>query len=465
MYLNYIHTIIFNLFGGENMICPKCHTVNSDEEKYCRNCGFQLNSSRICPTCGKTNDSNSKYCKECGTVLTPVNTFRKQVIEENTKKSFFSMYKVPIICALLIILAIGGVAGMAFYSGNSGGDDGWNTFIPSDNNTGGLFSDDTSNDPTQARMEENATNQTNQTANKTNDTNKSKSLTEKVENKTNQTVNKTNDTDKSKSLTEKVENKTSQIKNITKANDTADDAKNSSDSSKSLKSSSDNDSSKTLTEKVNNGESKNNKSNDQSSSDKSSKSSSDKNGSASSLIIGGSDDNDELNDIDDILNDSEDDLDDETNDTDEADDVEEDLSEIDMIDVPNLAQKVCEKNYSFSTIEYDSHEFTKAQCIYIFSEYILNVNDGKTSSIEVKDFEEASSPAGEDASQSIDKSDYLSIANRVHSWMDSHDSVPNYVGISEIGPKDLSPDKMLKLFALATLSYSVTEELPESVDI
>ena len=158
-------------------------------------------------------------------------------------------------------------------------------------------------------------------------------------------------------------------------------------------------------------------------------------------------------------------MDDETNDTDEADDVEEDLSEIDMTDVPNLAQKVCEKNYSFSTIEYDSHEFTKAQCIYIFSEYILNVNDGKTSSIEVKDFEEASSPAGEDASQSIDKSDYLSIANRVHSWMDSHDSVPNYVGISEIGPKDLSPDKMLKLFALATLSYSVTEELPESVDI
>ena len=149
------------------MICPKCHTVNSDEEKYCRNCGFQLNSSRICPTCGKTNDPNSKYCKECGTVLTPVNTFRKQVIEENTKQSFFNMYKIPIICGLLIILAIGGVAGMAFYNGNSGGDDGFNTFIPTSNDTGGLFSDDVSNDPTQAKMVENATNQT---ENKTNDT-------------------------------------------------------------------------------------------------------------------------------------------------------------------------------------------------------------------------------------------------------------------------------------------------------
>ena len=433
------------------MICPKCHTVNSDEEKYCRNCGFQLNSSRICPTCGKTNDSNSKYCKECGTVLTPVNTFRKQVIEENTKKSFFSIYKVPIICALLIILAIGGVAGMAFYSGNSGGDDGWNTFIPSDNGTGGLFSDDVSNEPTQAKMEENATNQTNQTANKTDDTNKSKTLTEKVENKTNQTANKTDDTNKSKTLTEKVQNKTDQVKNNTKTNDSADKNKNSTDSSKSLKSNSDNDSSKTLTEKVDKTES-NNKSNDQSNSDK--------NSSASSSIIGSSDDELE-NDTDDVLNDSEDDLDDETNDTDE----DSSLSEIEMTDVPNLAQKVAEKNYSFKTIEYDGHEFTKAQCIYILSEYILNVDKGKTSSIEVKDFAEASNPAGEDASQSIDKSDYLSIASRVHSWMDSQNSVPNYVGISEIGPKDLSPDKMLKLFALATLEYSVTEELPESVDI
>ena len=296
MYLNYIHTIIFNLFGGENMICPKCHTVNSDEEKFCRNCGFQLSSSRICPECGKTNDSNSKYCKECGTVLTPVNTFRKQIIEENTKKSFFSLYKVPIICALLIILAVGAVTGMAFYNGNSGGDDGLNTFIPTDNNTGGFW--DIGNDPTQAKMEANATNRTNQT-NASDDTNSSKNLTEKVENKTNKTINKTKtENNASKTLTEKVENKTQQAQTQVKLNDTLNKTNKSDDSSKSNDSSS-----KTLTEKVNNGESKNNKSNDQSSSDKSSKSSSDKNGSASSLIIGGSDDNDELNDIDDILND------------------------------------------------------------------------------------------------------------------------------------------------------------------
>ena len=413
------------------MICPKCHTVNSDEEKYCRNCGFQLNSSRICPTCGKTNDPNSKYCKECGTVLTPVNTFRKQVIEENTKQSFFNMYKIPIICGLLIILAIGGVAGMAFYNGNSGGDDGFNTFIPTSNDTGRLFSDDVSNDPTQAKMVENATNQT---ENKTNDTNTSKTLTENVTNKTNQTVKKTNDTNTNKTLSEKIENKTKQLNNTKNNTNQIKDTNNSSKSSNS-----ESNTSKSLTEKVNKTEDK-------------------KNDSASSLILNNSDD--------DIENDTDSGNEtNETNDTDDDVDISSSVSEIEMTDVPNLAQQVSGTGYSFSTIEYMGNEYTKAQCIYIFSEYLLNVNDGKTSPIEVKDIDEASNPSGDDLSQSIDKSDYLSIANRVHSWMDSQGSVPNYVGISQAGVADLSPDKMLKLFTLASLDYAVTGDLPSSVEI
>ena len=219
------------------------------------------------------------------------------------------------------------------------------------------------------------------------------------------------------------------------------------DDSKSLNSNSENNLSKSLTEKV----------------DK--KTEEDKNNSASSLILNSEDD---LEDEDNFTDspDEEDDEDDETNDTDE-DDLSSSISEIEMTDVPNLAQKVkvSQTGYSFSTIEYNGNEFTKAQCIYILSEYLLNVNSGKSSSIEVKDIDEASNPSGDDLSQSIDKSDYLSIAKRVHIWMDSHDSVPNYVGVSQVGVADLSPDKMLKLFTLATLDYSVTGDLPISVEI
>ena len=414
-----IHTIIFNLFGGENMICPKCHTVNDDEEKFCRNCGFQLNSARICPTCGKTNDSNSKYCKECGTVLTPVNTFRKQVIEENTKKSFFSMYKVPIICALVIILAIGAVTGMAYYNGSSGGDDGFSTIIPTDDN--GFFNDDINNDATQAQMQND--NKTNDTKN---DTNTSKTLTEKIENKSNQTSNDINKT------VNKIKNQTNSSKN---------------------------NASKTITEKVNKTDSSANKDK----SDKNIISDSVKNDSENSFIIPGFSADSDTNDSDDGLNDTEDNDSDDLNDSDDT--LSDALDEIEMQDVPNLAQKVSQKNYAFSTIEYEGNEYDEAQCIYIFSEYLLNIDKNKNSSIEIKDIKKASNPSGEDLSQSIDKADYLSIAQRVHSWMDQKDSVPNYVGISGIGAADLSPKMMLKLFTLATLEYSISEELPESVDI
>lgn len=177
------------------------------------------------------------------------------------------------------------------------------------------------------------------------------------------------------------------------------------------------------------------------------------------------DDSDDIfdNDTDDALNDSDDSLD---NDADDAlNDSDDSLSEIEMDDVPNLALKISQTGYSFSTIDYDGKELTNAQCIYILSEYLLNVENGKSSPIEIKDVSKASNPSGEDSSQTIEKSDYLSIANRVHSWMDSHNSVPNYVGVSQMGEADLSPSKMLELFTQATLNYSVSGDLSESIDI
>ena len=64
------------------------------------------------------------------------------------------------------------------------------------------------------------------------------------------------------------------------------------------------------------------------------------------------------------MNDTEDnDLDD--NDTDDLNDTDSDnlsessLNEIEMEDVPNLAQKVSEKNYAFSSIDYNGNEYTE----------------------------------------------------------------------------------------------------------
>ncbi len=107
----------------------------------------------------------------------------------------------------------------------------------------------------------------------------------------------------------------------------------------------------------------------------------------------------------------------------------------------------------------------KLNVLIFFSQYLLKIDNDSSSPIEIKNVKNASNPSGEDLSQKVEKSYYLSIADRVHSWIDSKDTVPNYVGISTVGADDLSDDKMLELFTLAILDYSITGELPGSVEI
>lgn len=46
--------------------CQKCNTLNSENAKYCSNCGGKINNERHCVKCDAKLDENAKFCSECG---------------------------------------------------------------------------------------------------------------------------------------------------------------------------------------------------------------------------------------------------------------------------------------------------------------------------------------------------------------------------------------------------------------
>ena len=47
--------------------CPKCHTRNQKDQKFCKNCGSPL--GLICPSCGANVTAGHKFCPECGSPM------------------------------------------------------------------------------------------------------------------------------------------------------------------------------------------------------------------------------------------------------------------------------------------------------------------------------------------------------------------------------------------------------------
>jgi|GEM_PF-5165061 len=430
------------------MLCPKCNTVNGEDEKFCKNCGFQLNASRICPKCNTVNTSNSKYCENCGANLSPVGSFKRDTIEQSKNNTFLNKYRTILISALILILACGAVAGIAIYGGNTsdGGIDTPSPLISSlnndnndslDNSSDELSNDDTNNSDVSNRSLTAILFDSNYNNTKDNTVYNNTSSNKTTDNKSLIKNNKTKNTDNYGLSDSKIKNKTNKSSNniINKINKIkTNESDNNKISSKLNKTNA-------IKNSNNHSKNKNNALNTSNSSNKFS-----------------------LNTLNYSNNEIEDSLNNKTG-GDSMNNYSANLNEIKLTDVPNLAQKVADNNYDFSQIDYNGDIYTKAQCIDIFSKYIIKINTNNNDPIIIQDVKNASNSNAEDLNNTIEKEDYLSIANRVSSYIDNNGQVPNYVGISSSGEADLSDDKILYLFTQTVLIYAVTGELPDSVEI
>lgn len=50
--------------------CPKCGALNSENAKFCHDCGVKMTVATVkCPKCGAINSENAKFCNDCGAKL------------------------------------------------------------------------------------------------------------------------------------------------------------------------------------------------------------------------------------------------------------------------------------------------------------------------------------------------------------------------------------------------------------
>ena len=95
---------------------------------------------------------------------------------------------------------------------------------------------------------------------------------------------------------------------------------------------------------------------------------------------------------------------------------------------------------------------------------VLNINKSSNTAITIKNFGSAASPSETITTQTISKTEYLDIANRVRSYMDKNGRAPNYVTQTSTG-KTIRYESMIYMFSQVLSYYNTNKVLPSSVTV
>lgn len=141
------------------------------------------------------------------------------------------------------------------------------------------------------------------------------------------------------------------------------------------------------------------------------------------------------------------------------------LNSFPVSEAPALAQAIKNSGGNFP-VQFGSLSLTKPQCLYILTKSIYEIGNGNPSAtISVGNPSYAAHPSGSDRSQSIAQSNYIDMSRRFSAWIESHGSVPNYIGIYNSGVPDVSPSRMLDISVDILIQYKNTNSLPSSINI
>ena len=107
-------------------------------------------------------------------------------------------------------------------------------------------------------------------------------------------------------------------------------------------------------------------------------------------------------------------------------------------------------------------QVTMPEFLYLLTTDVGNINKGNTTPIELKPVRNPTSPSEKLATGLIPKAEYLNLANRIKSYIDTNGRVPNYATTS-LGK--MRYESQIYMFSKILNYYNVNQRLPNTVSV
>ena len=136
-----------------------------------------------------------------------------------------------------------------------------------------------------------------------------------------------------------------------------------------------------------------------------------------------------------------------------------------VINASGVVKSYVETNHKLpDTVNIAGKQVNMQQFLELSTTAVTNINKNSSATIALKDYNKATAPSENITSRNINKTEYLDMANRVKSYMDSNGRAPNYVTQASTGDR-VSFESSVYMYSKILNYYKTNNRLPNYVSV
>jgi hypothetical protein len=134
-----------------------------------------------------------------------------------------------------------------------------------------------------------------------------------------------------------------------------------------------------------------------------------------------------------------------------------------VVNSADIVRNNVETNHTVpNTIKVADQDTTSAQYLYLLSSAVININKGNTTPVTLKNVSAPTNPSETIISGSLTKTEYLSIANKIVTFVNTNGRLPNYVSTS-LG--NMRYENLVYYYSKILSFYKTNNRLPNTVAV